>query len=388
MTAQSTKTKVNQPLPDRYYGAFRTLMFAKQIYADQSLSTPVKIVLTELLHSYNSKDDRCDYVTERDVAKKHQLGLETVRLAIKAGIARGYLTTFQAGKYERNQYTWKWDRDPAEFPDTPRAPRRHSDATKQKQREATRKRAPVLEGSTDLYLREVQTVLEGSTGPVLEGSGQETIRVLPDERIQNESTHGERGEFSKVGPKDLAKDQHSTNPHTAAGTHADAGRPLADPQTTVGQPVVPSSHWPAAGKKSSPATGASFSGAHKPQEAAGAAIPSGPVPAAPARSRKPKRKKDELSPAPKTYSEKTKAYCLSLLDAFPQEWTTKHHKAGDDPAARQKSDWAEALDKLDRLLKAGIDPNYLVIRAGMYADEMATKNKEASLSRPQKTGCI
>jgi hypothetical protein len=226
-------------------------------------------------------------------------------------------------------------------------------------------------------LREVQTVLEGSTGPVLEGSGQETILILLDERIQNESTHGERGEFSKVGPKDLAKDQHSTNPHTAAGTHADAGRPLADPQTTVGQPVVPSSHWPAAGKKSSPATGASFSGAHKPQEAAGAAIPSGPVPAAPARSRKPKRKKDELSPAPKTYSEKTKAYCLSLLDAFPQEWTTKHHKAGDDPAARQKSDWAEALDKLDRLLKAGIDPNYLVIRAGMYADEMATKNKEA-----------
>jgi hypothetical protein len=148
MTAQSTKTKVNQPLPDRYYGAFRTLMFAKQIYADQSLSTPFKIVLTELLHSYNSKDDRCDYVTERDVAKKHRLGLETVRLAIKAGIARGYLTAFQAGKYERNQYTWKWDRDPAEFPDTPRAPRRHSDPTKQKQREATRKRAPVLEGST------------------------------------------------------------------------------------------------------------------------------------------------------------------------------------------------------------------------------------------------
>ena len=52
MTAQSTKTKVNQPLPDRYYGAFRTLMFAKQIYADQSLSTPFKIVLTELLHFY------------------------------------------------------------------------------------------------------------------------------------------------------------------------------------------------------------------------------------------------------------------------------------------------------------------------------------------------
>lgn len=105
-----SKQAINKDSDKKHDGLLRKWKFLEQIMEDQVLTSSTKVVAARLLMHHNSKEDRCDFTSERTLAKRLGLVQSTVYLAIKQLKQEGWLNANQPARHQVNEYSFNWDK--------------------------------------------------------------------------------------------------------------------------------------------------------------------------------------------------------------------------------------------------------------------------------------
>jgi hypothetical protein len=213
--------------------------------------------------------------------------------------------------------------------------------------------------------------IENQYTPVSKNVWQEDITNLYNENSYNESTQREKDGCGGVKEEN---DQLTANGLQVAADQSKKQHADLDPHSIDDSLVSTGSHPHTKGDRRSPVGSfphdqeAHASEAQSLQEAPAAIA--GSLKEAPAGSLK-----APASDPPKTFTlEEMREHALSFLEAYPQHWHIDPKIKPGEREEKMKSDWQEAWITFKTLLRAGVDPTFLIASAGVYAEKMRGKD--------------